>query len=305
MSVIGIRLANLVLFVTACWLTADVVQEVGASVLIPAPASALTRAETPSPSSQPWSRRQAILDRNLFGAQVIADEAPPELEPEPDEDLQETRLPLKLLGTVSSEDQVVATAAIENTRKRSHEVVKVGNQLVDFPLVTVTRIDRGRVVLQTGTSREELTMDDDLLARAPTPPTPKPRPSRRTASRRTAEVDVRDRLEELAGGAGPLGAAAIFSQARILPKYKDGEMVGIELSQIEADSFYEKVGLKDGDLLTSVNGITIDSPSASRDLLQAFSTAEELVAEVMRPDGSTEEIKVDSAQFTSFIEGRE
>ncbi|MFP8875179.1 MAG: type II secretion system protein N, partial [Myxococcota bacterium] len=138
MSVIGKRIANLVLFVAACWLAADVIQEVGAAILIPPPVSSLTRVEAPPPTSQPWSRRQAILDRNLFGAQVISDGASPEPDPDPEEDLQETRLPLKLLGTVSSHDQVVATAAIENTRKRSHEVVKVGDRLVDFPDVVVS-----------------------------------------------------------------------------------------------------------------------------------------------------------------------
>lgn len=301
MSILGSRLANLVLFLSACWLGAGVINEVASSILIPPPTAPTTRVETPQPSSRPWSERQAILDRNLFGAQVVKEIAVQE--PEPDEDLQETRLPLKLLGTIASADQVVASAAIENTQKRSHDIVKVGDRLTHYSDVVVSRIDRARVVLQNGASREELTMDEELLAKAPSPPKPAPGSNRRRPPRRPPEDSVQARLKELTNEAGPLSATELFSQARVLPKYKDGKMVGIELSQIEADSFYEKVGLKDGDLITSLNGVSIDNPSASRELLAAFSTADELVAEVMGPGGEPRQIVVDPEQLNSIMQG--
>ena len=70
-----------------------------------------------------------ILDRNLFGAQVVSEDVIPE--PEPDEELQRTRLPLRLLGTVSSDDQVVASAAIENTQDRLHQVDQLEHLLLN------------------------------------------------------------------------------------------------------------------------------------------------------------------------------
>lgn len=303
MSVLGARLANILLFLAATWLAADVVTEVAASMLIPQTAQSRARVAAPPASSQSWSQRQAILDRNLFGAQVLSDEIITE-EIEPDEDLQETRLPLKLLGTVSSTDQIVASAAIENSRKRTHEVVKVGDRLADFPEVVVFRIDRGRVVLQNGASREELTMNEDLLASAPKVNTPKPapRPSRRaTPKRERGKKSAKDRLKDLADQAGVTGAAALFSQARVLPKYKDGQMVGIEISQIEADSFYEQVGLEEGDMLTNINGITIDTPAATQKLLEAFTSEAPLVAEVTGPGGAPRTINISPETIQKFM----
>ncbi|MEE3328716.1 MAG: type II secretion system protein N [Myxococcota bacterium] len=302
MSVLGARLANVVLFLAATWLAADVVTEVAASMLIPPPSPVRAQVMAPPPSSQPWSQRQAILDRNLFGAQVIADEIPEEIEP--DEDLQETRLPLKLLGTVSSDDQIVASAAIENSRQRTHEVVKVGDRLADFTDVVVFRIDRGRVVLQNGAAREELTMNEELLASAPPVkrPKPSPRPSRRaTAKRDRGKKSAKDRLKDLADQSGVTGAAALFSQARVLPKYKDGQMVGIEISQIEADSFYETVGLSEGDMLTNINGITIDTPAASQKLLEAFTSQTPIVAEVTGPGGAPRTINISPETIQKFM----
>ncbi len=302
MSIVGVRLANLMLFLAATWLAADVVTEVTASILIPPAAPSRAEIVAAPQSSQSWSQRQAILDRNLFGAQVLADEVPEEVEL--DEDLQETRLPLKLLGTVSSSDQVVASAAIENSRKRSHEVVRVGDHLTDFTDVVVFRIDRGRVVLQNGDSREELTMSEDMLARAPAaaPLKRKPRAARRKiADRGKSKKSAKDRLKDLADQSGISGAAALFSQARVLPKYKDGQMVGIEISQIEADSFYEEVGLAEGDMLTNINGITIDTPAASQKLLEAFTSQTPILAEVTGPSGEIRTLNIPPETIEKYI----
>ena len=304
MSVLGIRLANMALFLMATWLTADVVTDVAASILIPTAASSQARSAPPPATTQPWSTRQAILDRNLFGAQVMGDDLL--VEEEPDEELQETKLPLKLLGTIASNDQVVASAAIENSRKRTHEVVKVGDRLMDFKEVVVSRIDRGRVVLQNGANREELKMGEELMAQAKVKASkPKPRPSRRRASKQKSNETVQDRLKSLADNSGISGAAALLSQARVLPKYEDGKMVGIELSQIESNSLYQKVGLQDGDMLTSVNGVTIDNPAASQELLKALTESPALVAEVLTPNGEGKVITIPQEQLAELMQGAE
>jgi len=243
-----------------------------------------------APEAQRWEDRQVILERNLFGAQVVDAPAPPD--PEPDEPMEETRLPLKLLGTIASDDQRVASAAIESNQTRQHEVVKVGDTLTAHAGVSVERIERGRVVLRNDGKREVLTLDEEALGRMASAPPPS---SRRSARRsRVARSTVRDRLEELTQDGGPRSPAAIFSQARILPKYEDGSMVGIELSKIKPDSFYEKVGLQEGDIVTSLNGVPIDNPSASKQLLEAFTSADTLSAEVRRADGSMETITADA-----------
>ena len=283
---------------------ANIINKVASSALTPEIRTAVRTPEAAVPASRAWSKRQLILDRNLFGAQVVQEEILPE--PEPEEDLQKTKLPLRLLGTVASDDQVVATAAIENTQDRLHQVVRVGYTLEKFADVVVARIDRGRVVLQNGAQREELLLDPGAGMRRPTISTSK-RPTRRTSRRRTTPPtparSMQDRLAEIVNNSGKRSAASIFSDARILPKISSGKMTGLELSQIKPDSFFEKIGLRNGDVVTSVNGLLIDDPSAQRELLEAFTTAEELVAEVTAADGTTRQIKADAALLGSMMSG--
>ena len=73
----------------------------------------------PAETGRDWSDRQAILDRNLFQVSTLLPDEPVE-EPAVDEDaeLEATRLPLKLLGTVSATDPKAAWAAVEDTQSR-------------------------------------------------------------------------------------------------------------------------------------------------------------------------------------------
>jgi len=301
MATIGIRLANAVLFVLSCSVVANVISDVGASVLVPTRLPSAAPAHVEAPASPRWQDRQVILDRNLFGAQVV--DEPIADEPEPDQNLEETKLPLKLLGTIASEDQRVASAAIEDTSSRQHEVVKVGDHLASHSQVEVERIDRGRVVLLNGGKREVLTLDEEgaaVLASARAPRRATAASRRRERRSRVTRDSVKDRLQDLADQEGPRGPAALFSQARILPKYENGAMVGIELTKIKDDSLYQKVGLQDGDILTSVNGVPIDNPAATAEVLRNLQSAQELILQRRRADGTVDDITVDAALLQQF-----
>lgn len=300
MGQVGFRLANLALFVLGCWLSADVINQVGASVLIPNDPPPLPAIQPAANQGQSWSERQVILERNLFDTKVVDE---PLLIEEPDVPIAETKLPLRLLGTIASSDQTIASAAIEYTQRREHVVVRVRDELEHLENVEVLRIGRGRVVLRNGDKREELILDENVAVRVAKAPTRKSRRSdRRSASRKETTRSPQDRLQELADAGGLRSPAAIFSQARILPKYQDGEMVGIELTKIKPDSFYEQVGLRDGDTLMELNGIPINNPSASKELLEAFTSSPEISVKGTHSNGEAFEMIFGEDQMAKFEE---
>ena len=55
----------------------------------------------------------------------------------------------------------------------------------------------------------------------------------------------------------------LLSQARVLPKYEQGQMVGLQVNGIKPGSLFQEIGLQEGDLITQFNGIAIDSPDQS------------------------------------------
>ena len=60
----------------------------------------------------------------------------------------------------------------------------------------------------------------------------------------------------------------LITQARAVPEMQGGQMVGFRLMQIQPGSFYEKIGLKIGDIITSVNGEKITDAAKALSVLQ-------------------------------------
>jgi general secretion pathway protein C len=220
-----------------------------------------------------------ILSRNLFKSSTLESA----VSVEPVEDIEPTQLPLTLLGTAAAENPRLAWAAIEDLDKRETVVVGIGDRVAGK--AAVQRIERRRVVLLENGSPRELTLDSDEERPAPRT-TARARPSRSRASRRGAARARPGDERPAAARRQPNDAlrdpANIFSQARILPKWEDGEMLGVELAAIKNGSLLQDAGFQNGDIIVEMNGIAVDSPEQSAKILKEFTTARGIRATVNR-----------------------
>ena len=269
---------NLALFVLGCFLAADAANAILAATLLAPPDDGKEVAAPPPVSARSWEEREMILSRNLFKSSTTA----PTVSAEPVEDIEPTRLPLTLLGTAAAENPRLAWAAIEDLDKRETVVVGIGDRVADK--ASVQRIERRRVVLLENGSPRELTLDADDEERLKPRTTARARPSRSRASRRATRERLRE--ERSAARRQPDDAlrdpANIFSQARILPKWEDGEMRGVELAAIKSGSLLQEAGFQNGDIIIEMNGIPVDSPEQSAKLMREFTSAEGITATVNR-----------------------
>ena len=277
---------NGVLFALGCLLAADTLNKVIVAVaLAPAPQVAVAAGGGPGERPRTWAARQVILDRNLFGSATLA----PDVVPADDiEDVEKSQLPVDLLGTFAASDPDLSRATLHDREEKKTLVVGVGDQIKGQALVV--RIERRRVLLRENGAARELTLDED---NAPRPVVQRAARSRRSRSRNTASdlpvrqldngrfaVSRRDLDEAIAN------PSDLLSQARILPKFEEGEMVGLQVSSIKEGSVFEEIGLQNGDVITEFNGITIDSPTESTRILQEMSGADEYNLVVLGADGS-------------------
>jgi general secretion pathway protein C len=286
MNRIAIWIATGTLFVLCCYLAAAIVNEVLAEVLAPGVGLEPARAQAPVPTQRTWEERQVILERNVFKASTGLGEALPE---ELQEQYEATKLPVRLLATVASGVPALSWAAIEDTQKRESSVVRLQDQLVGR--ATVVAIERRRVVLENRGQREELAFEEGGQSAA------RPAPRRAAPSRDVSSLRDRvRRLQERRSDPEPerpveiagRSPAEIFSSARILPKYDEGQMVGIQLNNVKAGSLFEEAGIRDGDVITQFNGIQIDNPQASAQVLRELTEADRFEVSVTREDGSQE-----------------
>jgi general secretion pathway protein C len=275
------RGANAILFVIACLLGADTANAIFAAVLLP-PAEHQAEATGEQPVREStWDDRQVILDRNVFQSSTLA---PPIEATGGLEDLEATKLALTLLGTAASEDPRLAWAAIQDRDARATLIVGVGQSIQGK--ATVVRVERQRVVLLEGGTHRELAFDEEdltprLAAAAPAQTAADRAAARRAArlqrlSESTFEIPQAD-AQELANN-----PAQILTDARWLPKYEDGQMKGVQVSQIKPGSMLEQAGLQEGDLITGVNGLAIDSPEQSPNLMNELSSGKPIVIDTSR-----------------------
>ena len=76
---------------------------------------------------------------------------------------------------------------------------------------------------------------------------------------------------------GNLGALA--SQARIVPSAKDN---GFKIFSISKDSLYSKIGIQNGDVLKSINGIELSSPDKALEAYSRLQSASKLSLDIVR-----------------------
>ena len=239
-----------------------------------------------------------IIQRNLFNASTLLPKA--QVNQEPEEDLPDTKLPLKLLGTVASSDPSISWAAVEDLDERKHLSVKIGDILKQE--AKVERIERRRIVLSNRGKKEELTLDESQQVASRRPPAR--RPPTRSASRSTRSQNLSDRVKRLSENRFAISQddvekirrspSAFLTGGLLTPKYEEGQMVGMEVKSVKPGSWYEKLGIQDGEVIQAVNGVPIDSPQASaqalRELSKLSEAGSEVVASVVGVDGNQREI---------------
>lgn len=196
---------------------------------------------------------KVIVQRAVFGALgkgnvPVAGPTPP----------PPTPLSLTLIGTfLTGGDQPYAI--IEDKKKQSQEVFIVSQSI--FGQATLKAIFEDRVEIVRDGKVEVLRLDD-LGGDAPAP-------GGGIASSGTDEFVVEEAEVDKALENLPL----LLTQARAVPYFKDGRAIGLRLFAIKSGSLYEKIGMKNGDILKAINGNSL------ADLSQALRLFEQLKQE--------------------------
>ena len=172
-----------------------------------------------------------------------------------------SRLPLMLLATMESDDPDYSMATILNTQTNALSAYVVNDLLSEG--VTLTRVERGRVVFMNGQQAEYIEIGGTP---PPAPAAPKtvapgvktPEPAgdgRETAISCSDENNCtvsRAYVNKLL--ANP---AALTKEARVVPAIRNGETKGFKFYGIRPGSLPKLLGVKNGDMVTAVNGIEL------------------------------------------------
>jgi general secretion pathway protein C len=242
-------LANLLLVAIAAYFAVAIFYAIVTAGLDvgPAPAAAVARQPEfePEPAQSPADYR-IIVERNLFksGNQAIATKGAPG----PDIDkLKETDLKVKLWGTVFGQDGRVA-AVIEDQKTREQMLYRPGDSIQN---ASIKMVLREKVVLTVDGRDEVLSMEEPGVAKAGAPMAAARPPGTEAVQQVTVpEEQVEKAMENL---------SELMTQATFRPYLEDGHPAGISITGIKPNAIFRRLRLRNGDVITGVNGQQIES----------------------------------------------
>jgi general secretion pathway protein C len=242
-------IANLLLLTAAAYFGVSMFYSVLVARLdagLPAVVSA--RPETARGEDAPGSMAdyRVVVERNLFnsGRQALAARTGPALELDK---LKQTELKLKLWGTTTEMDGHTY-AVIEDQKTREQALYRPGDAIQN---ATVKLVLRHKVVLTVGGRDEVLAVEEPGVTRSAAGPAratgPAPEPLQPV-------VVPADQIEKAMENVGDL-----LNQATFRPHIEDGKAAGISITGIKPNAIFRRLRLRNGDIITGVNGMPIAS----------------------------------------------
>ncbi|MDP3936646.1 MAG: type II secretion system protein N [Deltaproteobacteria bacterium] len=290
---------NLVLVVLCAYVAANIVN----NIRKPSPdfmAGARVGAPAPPPASAPrtFDAYRPILDRNLFKA-ALEDAPVAPVETELPDVVEESPLQAKLIATIVSGNDVKSTATIEILTTRERKVFRKDDTLMDE--AKVVSIERERVIVLRKGAHEKLSLydEDGKPSGVPLIATPPQQPPAFAGNVRAPGGFLRGVTPRQGTGSPAKNVMTTVSEFnasnsdfRVMPNFRQGRMDGVRIFAVTPESKWAKSGLRNGDVVKSVNGREVVGADALNGLLAELKDSDDLVLDVQR-GGTAQTIKLD------------
>ena len=171
---------------------------------------------------------------------------------------------LRLIGTVVGRG-TGSYAFFEDTKEKGQFMVKVGDPVDDGILLKAVRKD-GAILLIEG---KEVFLPFGERETPETSRLESVKERGRTLARREVEGAFKNLNE-------------IMTQARVIPYTVDGRLVGYRIFSIRPGSIYSRIGLKNGDIVQRVNGVTLTTPEKAYLLFQQLRNEARITIDILR-----------------------
>ena len=207
----------------------------------------------------PITNYRFIAQRDLFGIQrnktnqQIKDILPKI------ENIEPTDLDVRLWGTVTgnkSKSYAVIESKVPGSRYGKQQLLQIDDKVLT---ASIEKIYRNKIILNVEGEQQILTLEkfqDRQSRRSKTrrPSTKKPRKYNRTIKQK----EIENAFENI---------TSILKQAQIRPHAK-----GMRISRIRRNSLFQKLGLRNGDVIVGVNGQRIGSVNDALSLYRGLQT---------------------------------
>lgn len=256
---------NLIVIAICALFAANGINAVFATSMVPAIEDNSWGTEPPSGGSASASKTaRVIIDRNIFCSSCEGSHHGPAVRESSASQSRELTIPatLQLIATlVSDMDPTWSFAVIRNSSNHRASLVGINSKVADG--MAVAAIDRGWVLLAKNGKLGQLEMEPDRSVNAGDKnvdrPTGKQRLSAGIQEVGKGKYEIQRALLDRV-----LTAPALYGRARIVPRLDDaGRANGFSVFGVRPGSFYDLIGLENGDTIHAINGHRLTSPETA------------------------------------------
>jgi general secretion pathway protein C len=220
-----------------------------------------------------------LQNSHLFGE---LNQTAPVVEQPKLQDAPKSRLNVVLVGTVVSSNSGKSLAVIAN---RGRQATYGINEVIEGTRAKLVQVQSDRVIIDNSGRNETVMLEGLKYSKPEAAPKSKAETSS-TRSQVPAEAleKIRQEIRQ--------DSSKIFQYVRMSQIKKDGDVVGYRLSPGKDKALFESVGLKQGDIAVSINGLDLKDPSVMSEIFKNLSQLTELTLTVER-NGQPHEIYIE------------
>jgi type II secretion system protein C len=237
---------------------------------------------------------EKILARNIFNSEGLIGE---DDGTGGGERIAKTQLPIKVLGIIYGGTPYNGIAMVENSQSHSINSFMVGDQLT--PEAKVIEIQLEQILIDNQGRREFAAIEEVELRRSTRKGGGKRKsntPESLTGSGYASDAPPENFKEEGFERKGTnievsaeyksrlltTDFANVLQDAKASPNMVDGVLKGWRMDKIRRNSFYEKSGMQNGDVVEEINGVVLSDAGQSIKLLQSLRNEGEIDIKINR-----------------------
>jgi type II secretion system protein C len=231
---------------------------------------------------------EKVLERNIFNSEGLMGDVDGA---EPGTQMSKTQLPVKVQGIIYGGNPFNGIAMVENTQSKTVNSFMVGDQLA--PDAKVLEIQRDMILIDHKGRKEFSPLEEVELRRSSRTGGTKKKsntPESLTGSGYSTEAPPENYKEEGFERKGTnieltseyknrlltTDFANVLQDAKASPNMVDGALKGWRMDRIRKNSFYEKAGIQNGDVVEEINGVVLSDAGQSIKLLNQLRNESEI-----------------------------
>ena len=287
----GLTASCLLLFVLIVFSGLYAAQNIGRAIPEPqrVPVTTLAPTENIPAAIQdvvlPLDNYRPIWERNLFDISEIEPPAPIKESTPGELTLAKQDLGLKLVGTVVSDDPSLNRALIDNVVARSQGIYRVGNRIGG---IQIKEIMRGRIIVDAGRGDEVLMLSNPSIAITQMHDEDPPAIQQADAEQSVGTIKKsgpRHKMITLSREAVESALSNIdqaLDNVHITSGKEHKQPAGFKIDSFERDTIFSQLGLRNNDLVLSINDQRISSPEEARAFFEKIREGGALEVKVRR-----------------------